>query len=115
MSQQDFPDWLASEFKQLDRHESDGMYGEPCPRPHLAIVLRSIWSYSIKWDGEKKARQCMDGRPLRDDKFRRLESIYTACISQVGMKIFIAVAALLNYIIIDLDAVNAFRQAGKLF
>jgi hypothetical protein len=112
MAQKDFPEWLEAEFKQLDRHEEDGMFGDPCPRPSFAIILRSIWSYMLKWNGEKKARHCCDGRPLRDDRFRRMESVYTACISQVGMKIFIALAALLNYVILDLDAVNAFGQAG---
>jgi hypothetical protein len=111
----DFDKWLDAEFKQLDRHDADRMFGEPCPRPYLAIVLRSIWSYMIKWDGTRKARHCCDGRPLRDDRFRRLESIYTACISQVGMKIFISLVALLNYVIIDLDAVNAYGQAGSLY
>jgi hypothetical protein len=115
MAQDDFQDWLHAEFKQLDRHEEDGMFGDPCPRPYLAIILRSIWSYSLKWNGEKKARHCCDGRPLRDDRFRRLESVYTACISQVGMKLFVALAALLNYVILDLDAVNAFGQAGSLY
>jgi hypothetical protein len=115
MAQGDFQEWLQAEFKQLDRHEEDGMFGDPCPRPALAIILRSIWSYVLKWNGEKKARHCCDGRPLRDDKFRRIESVYTACISQVGMKIFMALAALLNYVILDLDAVNAFGQAGSLY
>jgi Reverse transcriptase (RNA-dependent DNA polymerase). len=111
----DFPEWLAAEFKQLDTHASDGMFGEPCPRPKGAIVLRSIWTYILKKDGTKKARNCGDGRPLRDDKFRRLESVYTACVSQAGVKIFFATAAILNYVIYDLDAINAFGQAGELF
>lgn len=91
------------------------MFGEPCPRPKGAIVLRSIWTYILKKDGTKKARNCGDGQPLRDDKFRRLESVYTACVSQAGVKIFFTTAALLNYVIYDLDAVNAFGQAGELF
>jgi hypothetical protein len=115
MAQPDFDEWLQAEFKQLDRHEADGMFGDPCPRPYFAVVLRSIWSYMLKWNGKRKARHCCDGRPLRDERFRRLESVYTACISQVGMKIFLATAALLNYIILDLDAVNAFGQAGSLY
>jgi hypothetical protein len=110
-----FDQWLEAEFKQLDRHEADGMFGDPCPRPRLAIVLQSIWSYILKWNGERKARHCCDGRPLRDDHFRRLESVYTACISQVDIKIFISTAALLNYVILDLDAINAFGQAGSLY
>jgi hypothetical protein len=31
------------------------------------------------------------------------------------MKIFISTVALLNYVILDLDAVNAFGQAGSLY
>jgi len=69
----------------------------------------------MKWDGTKKARHCGDGRPLRDDRFQRLEAIYTACISQVGVKLFFALAALLNYVIYDLDVINAFGQAGESF
>jgi hypothetical protein len=111
----DADQWKAAEFKQLDTHAVDKMYGQPCPRPKFAIVLHSIWTYSEKADGTKKARQCMDGRPLRDEKFRRIEAIYTACISQVGTKIFIAICALMNFIIYDLDAVNAFGQAGSLY
>jgi hypothetical protein len=115
MARPDFPEWQQAEFKQLDTHAADNMFGKPCPRPRFAIVLRSIWSYCLKWNGDKKARHCCDGRPLRDDRYRRIEAIYTACISQVGMKIFFATCALENYVILDLDAVNAFGQAGTLY
>lgn len=54
-------------------------------------------------------------RPLRDAHYHCLEAVYTACISQVGVKIFFALSALLNYVIYDLDAVTMFGQAGKLF
>lgn len=116
MQRPDAHRWKEAEFKQLDTHERDKMYGKPCPRPKYGIVLRSVWTYADKGEGhDPKARQCMDGRPLRDNKWRRIESIYTACISQVGTKIFFATCALENYIIYDLDAVNAFGQAGSLF
>jgi len=116
MQRPDAHRWEEAKFKQLDTHERDKMYGKPCPRPKYGIVLRSVWTYADKGEGhDPKARQCMDGRPLRDNKWRRIESIYTACISQVGTKIFFATCALENYIIYDLDAVNAFGQAGSLF
>jgi Reverse transcriptase (RNA-dependent DNA polymerase). len=115
MNQPDATEWVEAEFKQLDTHDRDKMYDKLCPRPKYAIVLRSNWTYSRKTSGEYKARQCMDGRPLRQDSIRRLESIYTACISQVGTKIFFATCALLNFVIMDLDAVNAFGQAGSLY
>lgn len=54
-------------------------------------------------------RHCCDGRLLRDDRFCRMESVYTPCISQVlGMKIFMSLAVLLNYVVLDVDAGNAF-------
>jgi len=42
-----------------------------------------------------------------------VHAIYTACVSQTGMKLFIALSALLGYYIYDLDAVNAYAQGGK--
>jgi hypothetical protein len=51
----DFNEWLEAEYRQLDTHESDGMFGEPCPRPRNAIVLRSIWTYILKKDGNQKS------------------------------------------------------------
>jgi hypothetical protein len=63
----------------------------------------------------KKARNCGDGRPLRDDRFRDWNLSTPSCISQAGVKIFFATAALMNYVIYDLDAINAFGQAGELF
>jgi Integrase core domain. len=54
MSRPDFEEWKKAEFKQLDVHDSDRMFGDPCPRPPYAVVLRSIWSYAMKWDGTKK-------------------------------------------------------------
>jgi hypothetical protein len=111
----DAKQWIEAKFKQLDTHDRDKMYGKPCARPKYAIVLHSVWTYSRKPNGDCKARQCMDGRQLCHNMFRCLESIYTACISQVGTKIFFATCVLLNFIIMDLDAVNAFGQAGALY
>jgi hypothetical protein len=30
-SRPDFKDWLEAEFKQLDTHDNDKMFGDPCP------------------------------------------------------------------------------------
>jgi len=35
----DFKQWMEAEFKQLDTHENDKMFGDPCLRPINAIVL----------------------------------------------------------------------------
>jgi hypothetical protein len=56
---------------------------------------------------------CCDGRVIRLQGMKMLEAIYTSCVSQTGMKIFFALCALLGYIIVDLDAVNAYAQGGS--
>lgn len=109
----DWSEWLAAEHKQLDVHRLHNMFGKPCPRPARAIVLRAVWNYTEKWNGDKKARMCCDGRVLRLKGMKLLEAIYTSCISQTGMKIFFALSALLGYVIVDLDAVNAYAQGGR--
>jgi hypothetical protein len=95
----DWPDWFAAEHKQLDVHHLHKMFGKPCPRPCKAIVMRAVWNYVVKWNGEKKARMCCDGRVLRLRGMKLLEAIYTSCVSQTGMKIFFTLCALLGYII----------------
>lgn len=75
--------------------------------------MRAVWNYVIKWDGVKKARICCDGRPLALRGVKLVHAIYTACVSQTGMKLFMALSALLGYYIFDLDAVNAYAQGGK--
>ena len=61
-------------------------------------------------------RQCGDGHPHHNYCFQCLEAIYyAACISQVVVKVFFALVALLDYIIYDLDTINGFGQAGSLF
>jgi hypothetical protein len=40
--------WLASEWKQLDTHQKQEVFGVPCPAPPGATVLRSHWNYIIK-------------------------------------------------------------------
>ena len=53
--------WLASEWKQLDAHQKQEVFGTPCPAPPDATVLRSHWNYIIKPCGTRKARMCCDG------------------------------------------------------
>jgi hypothetical protein len=90
--------------------DKDGMYGPPCRPPADAIVLRQVWTYNVKYEGNLKARNCCDGSVL---KGRGIEYTrhYTACISQQGMIIFWAITALRGWVAIGADAVNAFAQS----
>jgi hypothetical protein len=53
--------WIASQWKQLDAHRKQTVFGVPCPTPPGPTVLRSHWNYLIKPCGTRKVRTCCDG------------------------------------------------------
>ena len=57
------PQWLKSEFKQLDQYNDQTMFGKPCPLTPNANVLELLWTYQVKIDGTKKARCVCNGQP----------------------------------------------------
>jgi hypothetical protein len=61
---------LASEWKQLDAHQKQEVFGVPCPAQPGATVLRSHWNYIIKPCGTPKARMCCDGSKRTAPKLR---------------------------------------------
>ncbi len=57
IKQQDWAEWQASEFLQLDQYDAQGMFGTPVMVDSEAAVFHSVWTYAIKAvDGRKKAR-----------------------------------------------------------
>ena len=59
--QDDWFDWEASERKQLQQYEDQGMFSEPVPIPRDANCLPFMWTYLIKDDGTKKVRAPCNG------------------------------------------------------
>jgi hypothetical protein len=109
----DWEEWKRSEFKQLDAMHEDGMFAKPILRkdaPIDAKILYQVWSYVVKHDGRKKSRNTCDGRKLKRTGLAAAKH-YAACVSQQGIKMFLAIAAMLGYIVCDADAVNAYAQA----
>jgi hypothetical protein len=53
--------WKRAETTQLESMEKYGVYGPPCIAPRGAIVLRTVWTYYVKWDGTLKSRSCCNG------------------------------------------------------
>ena len=52
MKQDDWKDWEASEFLQLDQYERQKMFSEPGPLPSISVnILPMIWVYLVKTDG----------------------------------------------------------------
>jgi hypothetical protein len=105
-----WPRWKKSEMAQLDSMKKDGMYGPPCFSPKGAIVLCTVWTYYVKWDGTLRSRSCCDGSVLKGLGLSYALH-YTACISQPGMRIFWAIVVIRGWVAVEADAINTFAQA----
>ena len=49
--------WLQTEHVMLEDYHPKGMYGKPIRRPINALVMKPLWTYIVKTDGNKKACQ----------------------------------------------------------
>jgi hypothetical protein len=106
--------WIDAEFAQMDKHHSYGMYNPP-PIPPLAVlrsarVVHLIWQYSQKGNGMFKARKCMNGKQLTRMGLT-FEHTYAACMEQHCLRMFMALAAILGFLIEDGDVVNVYAHA----
>jgi hypothetical protein len=111
MAQDDWAEWHASEFLQLDHYEKQYMFGEPVPMTKKSAVFNLVWTYVIKLDdGRKKARMTCDGSP-RSGQVRVLDHVYANALNQTGSKIFYALAAAENLLVFGADVSNAFGDA----
>eukprot|EP00957_Ditylum_brightwellii_P212079 15366940-Ditylum_brightwellii.AAC.1 len=86
------------------------MHGNPIRPPNKATILQSIWTYVVKHDGKKKARNCCNGSILKC-KGTEYVNTYSACASQTRMHLFTAIAAIKNYLILGADTTNANAQS----
>jgi Reverse transcriptase (RNA-dependent DNA polymerase) len=109
-----WPDWQTGpkgEFAQLDDMEQKGMYGEPIPRPPGAIVLRQHWTYMLKSDGTRKARNCCDGSRRAAPALHGEAKTYASCVEQPCMRVYFALCAADGLIVYGADAANAFANS----
>eukprot|EP00957_Ditylum_brightwellii_P076941 5848062-Ditylum_brightwellii.AAC.1 len=106
----DCREWLAAKKTQLDSMEDLGMYGEPTYAPKCTKILYSVWTYMMKHDGREKAQNCCN-RSVLKGKGVDYAYTYSSCASHVGMTLFAASAVWNNYLIIGVDATNAFAQS----
>jgi len=106
----DWSDWLASEHKQLNQYEAQGMFSTPEQIPHDTNCLPFIWTYMIKDDGTKKARGVCNGSPRMKGTVT-LGQTYAASLDQTCAKIFWALNAAQGNIVVGADASNAFAEA----
>ena len=108
--------WDAACDKQLDAHYTAGAFLDPIPRPvHVPgtrlNILRTHWTFAIKDDGTRKARATMDGSKRAAPWLRVAVKTYASCVGQFSMKLFFAIAAVSNKIILIADTTNAYQQS----
>jgi hypothetical protein len=48
LRQEDWSDWQASEFLQLNQYDSQAMFGLPVAVESIKAVFNLVWSYGIK-------------------------------------------------------------------
>ena len=102
--------WLDSEKQQLDKMHNQEMFGTPCIPPPNSIILNQIWRYYFK-NGVRKSRECCDGSPRAAPYLHQVAVTYASCIEQPISRLFYALCAHFNLIILTTDAVNAFANA----
>jgi hypothetical protein len=118
----DTPEWpkfKASEWTQLNKYHKQGMFGEPCPRPHdnYVVILPWVWSYLYKInpitiEDVAKSRGTCNGRPRpRHGKVITIAETYAACVEQPAHRLMWALIAALNLISLGIDVGNAFVEA----
>ena len=104
--------WEAAEFKQLDAHHAQNMFGDPILPPTDAIVLHPHWRYKIKLDGTRCARECCDGSPRAAPALHHADVVtYASCIELPCLRLFFSIAAINNHYVLLTDAVNAYANA----
>jgi hypothetical protein len=108
----DWPEWEASEYKQLDQYTKQRMFDDPIPAPPDASVFNWVWTYNVKTDAAqtKKARGVCDGS-TRGGHVRTLDRTYASCVEQTSLRLFFALSALENKRIYSADVSNAFAEA----
>jgi hypothetical protein len=112
-----WPLFQKSEYSQLDKYHTQGMFGQPIPRPHDTdtVILPWVWTYVYKTDPmtlkqvPKSRGTCNGGS--RYGKIITLADTYAACVEQPSHRLTWALVAALNYIAIGADVGNAFAEA----
>ena len=109
-AQDDWNEWQASEWKQLDAYRDQDMFDSPEPRPRGVNLLNLLWCYLVKDDGRKKAR-CVCNGSKRMQGTVTLAETYAASLDQTASRVFWAATAINNFVTIGADAANAFAEA----
>ncbi len=109
--QEDWNDWLKSEYLQLNQYHAQGMFGNPVAASKGDALFHLVWTYNIKaLDGRKKAQCICDGLTC-SGQVLVLAEMYANCVEQTSARLFYAVAATENLLVFGANISNAFAKA----
>jgi hypothetical protein len=106
----DWPEWQASIYKQLNMYHDQGMFGDPTTKPENANALPSIWRFHLKHDLTKKARAVCNGSKHQKGTVT-LGNTYANSVCSESECLFWALTAHLGLTAIAADVSNAFAEA----
>jgi hypothetical protein len=96
----------ASEWKQLDAHQQQSIFGVPCPDPPGATVLRSDRNYRLSRVGPV-ILPCFAMDPsVPLQSFASLKHM-TSCVDEPCVRLFYALSAAIGFVVMDVDCTNA--------
>jgi hypothetical protein len=110
-------EWDAAHNAQLDGHFDSTTIGKAVKRPprsangRPANVLHLHWASTVKTDGVRKARACLNGSKRAAPWLRDMAQTYASCIEQPCMRLFFALSAIHGCTVTIADTKNAFQQA----
>ncbi len=111
LRQDDWCNWQALEFLQLDQYDAQKMFGLPMAVESTKAVFNLVWSYGIKAiDGRKKAR-CTCNGSTQSGQVWVLDETYANCVNQTSARLFYGIMAAENLIVYGADVSNAFAEA----
>lgn len=91
------------------------MFGDPIPRPFLAIILPFVWTYLMKEDPltgllrRTSRATCNGGKKY--GKAVTVAETYATCVEQPVCRVYWAMTAQLCLLAMGADAGNAFAEA----
>ena len=111
LQQDNWNNWQASEFLQLDQYNTQGMFGTPVAANKDNATFHLVWTYAIKIvNGRKKARCVYDGS-TRSGMVCVLAETHANCVNRTSVGLFYAVAAAENLLVYGTNVSNAFAEA----
>jgi hypothetical protein len=109
--QEDWSDWQASEFLQLNQYDAQTKFGLPVAVESNKAIFNLVWSYGINSVDDRKKAWCSCDGSTGSSQVCVLDKTYANCVDQTSACLFYGIAVAENLIIYGADVSNAFAEA----